>query len=71
MDPKPHPNHRVYLETLRRMTPEQRLTKALELSRVVRELFVAGMRKRFPEMPDAEFKKLCRERLALCHNRNW
>lgn len=32
MDPKPRPNHRRYIEILRRMTPEQRLAKAFELS---------------------------------------
>ena len=34
MDPKPRPNHRLYLEALRRLTPEQRLLKAFELTEV-------------------------------------
>ena len=71
MDLKPRPNHQIYIQTLRRMTPEQRLLRAIELSRNVREVFVAGMRKRFPDLPDEEFRKLCQRRLELCHNRNW
>jgi len=71
MDPKPRPNHRIYIQTLRRMTPEQRLKKAFELSHTVRELFVAGLRNRFPNMSATEFKQLYLRRLDLCHNRNW
>ena len=32
MDPKPRADHRLYLQILRRLTPEQRLLKAFELS---------------------------------------
>lgn len=71
VDPKPRPNHRIYIETLRRMTPEQRLEKAFELSAMARQLFIDGLRKRFPDMPDEEFHQLVLERLALCHNRNY
>ena len=71
MDPKPRPNHRIYLQTLRRMTPEQRLIKAFELSETVRLLFSQGLRKRFPDLSPPELQKLYRERLDLCHNRNY
>jgi hypothetical protein len=71
MDPKPRPNHRVYIAALRRLTPEQRLRKAFELSAFVRALFEQGLRKRFPDLPEAEFRKLLLERLELCHNRNY
>ena len=37
---KPQPDHRIYLATLRRMSPQQRLVKAFELSDNVRQLFV-------------------------------
>jgi hypothetical protein len=49
VDPKLWPYHQLYLETLRRLTPEQRLLKALELTELSRELFRAGLRQRFPE----------------------
>ena len=70
-DPKPRPNHRLYVETLRKMTPEARLEKALELSQMSRELFVQGLRRRFPSLGDEEFKKLLLARLAKCHNSNY
>ncbi len=41
-DPRKRPNRRLYIEKLRRMTPEERLRKALELTDEVRELTRAG-----------------------------
>ena len=70
MDPKPRPNHRIYLQALRRMSPEQRLCKALELSEFCKQLFIHGLRRRFPNLPDEEFAKLVRRRLDKCHNRS-
>ena len=69
MDSKPRPNHQIYLEALRRMTPEQRLLKALELTELSRELFRAGLRRRFPETGEAELQRIYLERLEKCHNR--
>ena len=53
------------------MTPEQRLSKALELSDTARSLFRAGLRQRFPELAEDQFHELYLERLKLCHNRNY
>ena len=69
MDPKPRPNHRLYLEALRRLTPEQRLLKAFELTELSRELFRAGLRQRFPKADEAELRRIYLERMARCHNR--
>jgi hypothetical protein len=71
MDPKPRPNHRLSLEILRRMTPEQKLAKAFELSAFVKDLFIGGLRHRFPDLPEDEFRQLVSERLKRCHNRNY
>ena len=68
---KPHPNHSLYIETLIRMTPEQRLLKAFELSAMTRELFLEGLRKRFPEKNKEEIKDIYIERIAKCYNRNY
>ena len=68
---KPRPNHRAYLEVLRRMTPEQRIAKAFELSEMTRTLFRQGLRERFPDLPEDQFRALYLERLALCHNSNY
>lgn len=64
-------SHKVYIEALRRLTPEQRLMKAFELTEFTKQLFVHGLRKLHPNMPEDEFKALLRKRLDKCHNRNW
>jgi hypothetical protein len=68
VDPKPRPNHDIYIKVLRRMTAEQHLRKAFELSALTREFFITGMRRRFPDLNTSEFKKLVQERLERCHN---
>ena len=70
MDPKPRPNHRLSLEILRAMTPEQRLLKAFELSEFSKALFIEGLRQRFPDAPEEEFRRIRFDRLEECHNRN-
>ena len=71
MDRKPRPNHAVYLRVLRRMTPEQRLRKAFELTATTRALLALGLRRRFPELDAAALTRLLRQRLDRCHNRNY
>jgi hypothetical protein len=71
MDPKPRPNHELYLRVLRRMTPQQRLARALELSAMTKALFRQGLRKRFPDLSEEAFHRLFLERLEKCHNRNY
>jgi len=68
---KPKPNHKIYIQTLRKMSPEQRLLKAFELSEFSKQLFISGLRKRFPNLSEEEFRKLLQERLDKCHNRNY
>ena len=71
MDLKPRPNHRLHIEILRRMTPEQRLEKAFELSELSKELFLTGLRSRHPDLSETEFRKLASKILARCHNENY
>jgi hypothetical protein len=71
MDPKPRPNHKRYIEILRRMSPGERLKKAFELSDMTKQLFRQGLRKRFPDLTDEAFHRLYLERLEKCHNRNF
>ena len=47
----------VWLRMQRSLTGEQRLLKALELSDLVREFTVAGIRQRHPEWTDAQIKR--------------
>ena len=71
MNPKPDPNGKIYLEVLRRMTPEQRLLKAFELSEFTRLLLLHDLRRRFPDASEEEFRKILLERLAKCFNLNY
>ena len=71
MDIKKRPNHKLYIEALRRMSPQQRLLKAFELSEFAKRLFIRGLHERFPNLPNTEFQKILRDRLAKCHNKNY
>ncbi|HEY2726655.1 MAG TPA: hypothetical protein VGI61_05750 [Parafilimonas sp.] len=71
MNIKSRPNHSIYLQTLLSMSPEQRLQKAFELSALTKELFLHGLKKRFPAKTDAEIKEIYLERIEQCHNRNY
>ncbi len=71
MDPKPRPNHRLYIEILRKMTPEKRLLKAFELTSFANQLFVHGLRKKYPDISAEEFAQILKGRLDKCHNRNY
>ncbi len=68
---KQRPNHRRYLQVLASMSAEARLQKAFELSSLSRDLFLHGLRRRFPEMNERELRTIMLERLAKCHNRNY
>ena len=71
MSIKQSPNHKQYLITLIKMSAEQRLLKALELSALTKELFLMGLHKRFPDKTDTEIKEIYLERLSKCYNRNY
>jgi hypothetical protein len=71
MNIKPQPNRKQYIEALRKMTPEQRVMKAFELSEMTRKLFRAGLKQAFPHLAENEFEELYRKRLDKCRNRNW
>jgi hypothetical protein len=68
MDPKPRPNQAAYLEVLRRMTPEQKLAKAFELSAMDKKQRLASLRRRFPIASADEFRWIVAADLLL--NRN-
>ncbi len=62
---------REYLRILRRMTPEQRLHKAFELSEFGKKLFLAGLRRRYPDASEEEIWAIYLRRIEKCHNRNY
>ena len=61
---KMRPNHGEYLRILRGLSPETRLKKAFELSALARELFLHGLRRRFPEKTEAELREIYRTRVG-------
>ena len=71
MDIKPRPNHQLYLKALAAMTPAEKFRKIAELNEAGRTLFRAGVRAAFPDKSEDEIERIYRERLALCHNRNY
>jgi len=71
LNPKPHPNHRKYIQILRRLTPEQRLLKAFELTDLGKRLFMDGLRRRHPHLDAPHLRALYLERIARCHNRTY
>jgi hypothetical protein len=71
MDPKPRPNHKHYIEILRRMTVEQKLQIVFDLSETSRALFREGLRKRFPDATEEELHKIYLKRLEKCYNQNY
>ena len=68
---KKRPNQRIYIQALRRMTPEKRLLKAFELSQFSKGLFLAGLHRRFPDLSDEAIRKIYLERIDKCRNRNY
>ncbi|MBU0567026.1 hypothetical protein KJ693_08720 [bacterium] len=71
MDIKESPNHKIYIQALRQMSPEERLAKAFDLSEFAKGLFIHGLHKRFPNLCDEELRKILLERLDKCYNRNY
>jgi len=53
------------------MTGAQRLSKAFELGDTARRVLESGLRARYPDVSEAEFRELLRARLERCHNRNY
>ena len=71
MESKSIANRSRYLDTLRKLTPAQRLRKAMELSDLGRRLFLHGLRRRFPDATESHLRSVYPARIARCHNRNY
>ena len=62
---------RIYLDSLRRMTPEERLLKAFDLHEFATHCFLHGLIERFPDASDDKIRRIYLERIDKCHNRNY
>ncbi len=58
----------MYIETLRKMSFEQKALKVFELTEMTRMLLKRGLEIQFPEKTPEEIHKLYLQRLAECHN---
>jgi hypothetical protein len=67
---KQQPNRRVYIETLRRMTPEQRLSKAFELSDMTHDALRVAVADRNPGAGQGDLQTLYLERPERCRRRS-
>jgi hypothetical protein len=67
---KQQPNRRVYLDALRRMTPEQRLSKAFELSDMTHDALRVAVAARNPGASADDLQALYLERLEQCRRRD-
>lgn len=68
---KPQPNHQRYLEVLRRMSSEERMMKAFELTEMTRTLLRDGLRATFPKASDDEIHRMYLEQLRKGYNSNY
>ena len=71
MDAKKQPNHALYMQILRRMTPEEKILKVFDLNSTGRELLAAGIRHSHPDLTETEVQAAVRRRLDSCHNQNY
>jgi len=68
---KKSPDHKEYIKMMRRLSPQERLKKSFELTELTKNLFLAGLKERFPDLTDREIKKIYLERINKCHNLNY
>ena len=47
----------VWIELQRRRTPGQQIQRALEMTRLVRSMFAASLRREYPEITEQEIKR--------------
>jgi hypothetical protein len=66
-----HESHLVYINILKKMSPQQRLLKSFELTDFGKTLFLEGLKERHSCLGDMEIRKIYIERLIKCHNRNY
>ena len=61
-------SHREYIRIIRKLTPEEKLKKCFELNELTKQLFLTGLKNRFPDLSQEEIKKLYLKRINKCHN---
>ena len=60
-----------YIKIIRNMSPENRLRKCFELSELTKQLFLIGLKNRFPDYSEKEIKEIYLKRIDKCRNLNY
>jgi hypothetical protein len=60
-----------YIKIIRNMSPENRLRKCFELNELTKQLFLIGLKNRFPDFSEKEIKEIYLKRIDKCHNLNY
>lgn len=64
-------SRKVYIDILKKMSPEQRLLKTFELTEFGKDLFFTGLKERYADLSEEEVRKIYIKKLIECHNRNY
>lgn len=63
-------NHRIFINILRRMTPEMKLSKAFELSIFSKDLYLYNLQRRCPGLDREELSARYEGELAKCYEKS-
>ncbi|MCK5568062.1 MAG: hypothetical protein KAI62_09120 [Actinomycetia bacterium] len=63
--------HKEYIKILKKMKPQARLQKAFELSDLTKNLFITGLRMRYPDYSEEDIKDLYIEKIYKCHSSDY
>jgi hypothetical protein len=64
-------SHAVYIQILRRMSPDAKLRKMFELNELAARLFLSGLSDRYPYATEEETRRVYLERISRCYNSNY
>ena len=64
-------SHKEYIKIIRNMRPENRLKKCFELNELTKQLFLTGLKNRFPDFSEKEIKEIYLKRIDKCRNLNY
>ena len=63
--------HKEYIKILKKMKPQARLQKAFELSDLTKNLFITGLKMRYPDYSEEDIKDLYIEKIYKCHSSDY
>jgi len=64
-------SRKEYIKIIRNMHPENRLKKCFELNELTKQLFLTGLKNRFPDLSQKEIKEIYLKRIDKCRNLNY